>query len=113
LLGQPFQTHEDSSISQLASNEVGAGVGYTPQQVVSPGSRWTVAQILGGSMGQYLVLAWTFTGPTSVYGYYVSDDSFGVGLWAELLPNSYAWSSAAPVFALQLNVQLVNLPGVS
>lgn len=113
LLGQPYAPHETSTISQLAANEVGAGVGYAAQQLVNPTGNWTLSQITAGASGQYRVLTWTFTAAVSVYGYYVSDDSIPVSLWAELLGSVYTWSAAAPVFGLQLNLQLINLPGVS
>ncbi len=113
LLGQPYQPHETSTISILASNEVGGGVGYAPQQLVNPTGNWTLASITAGASGQYLTLSWTFTAAVSVYGYYVSDDTIPLSLWAELLGSVYVWSSAAPVFALVLNLQLINLPGVS
>jgi hypothetical protein len=113
LLGQPYTPHETSTISALAANEVGGGVGYAPQQLTSPRAGWTFAQITAGGSGQFLTLNWTFTAAVTVYGYYSSDDSLPLSLWAELLGNAYVWAAAAPVFALQLNLQLVNLPGVS
>lgn len=113
LLGQPYAPHETSTISQLAANEVGGGLGYAPLQLLSPAAWWTFAQITAGGSAQYITVSWTFTGALTVYGYYVSDDSLPVSLWAELLGQSYPYGSPGGVFALQLNAQLINLPGVS
>lgn len=113
LLGQPYTPHETSTISTLAANEVGPAVGYSAQQIVNPTGNWTLSQITAGAAGQFLTLTWTFTAAVTVYGYYLSDDSLPVSLWAELLGSAYVWSAAAPVFGLQLALQLINLPGVS
>jgi len=53
---------------------------------VNPGS-WTFsADSFGGSQATAPAISWTCVGPGPCYGYYVTDPSNGIVLWAELLP---------------------------
>lgn len=113
LLGQPFSPAHHNVLSDFAANEVGPGLGYAPLALSSPRANWALSGLVTGYQATYLTVNWTFTGALTVYGYYVSDDSFAVSLWGEQLGQSYPYGSGGGVFALQLPVQLTSQPATS
>lgn len=113
LLGQPFNPAHHNTLSDFAANEVGPGVGYAPLPLSSPRANWSLSGLVTGYQAQYVVVNWTFTGAATVFGYYVSDDSFAVSLWGELLAASFPYGPSGGVFALQLPVQLTSQPATS
>lgn len=112
LFGTNYAPHEAATLSQFAANEVAGVAGYAPI-LLSPGAGvWTITEIAAGGNALSIVLSWTFTAAVTVYGYYVSDDTFGVSLWGEQFAASFPYPTGG-VFALQLAAFLVNVPGVS
>jgi hypothetical protein len=58
-------------------------LGYAAQTLTK--SSWTIAQNAGVAEGSYAQQAWTFTAGSAVtvYGYFVTDATSGLLLWAE------------------------------
>lgn len=113
LLGQAYTPHFNSTLSLYAANELALAAGYAPLQLTSPRASWTLSGLLDGVQAQYLAVSWTFTAALTVFGYYISDDTFGVSLWGELWPSPYVYGSSGGVFAMNPLVQLSNVLGVS
>lgn len=107
LLGMPYTPQPTSTLSLLAANEVGPGLGYTAISLGPAKAVWTLSGLPTGAMALSVVESWTFSGNVTVYGYYVSDDTLGVSLWAEALAASYPYPSGG-VFALQLPLDLTS-----
>jgi hypothetical protein len=110
LLGQPYQPLHTSMLSNFAANEVAHGIGYAPVALSPPKAGWTLSGLTDGAEADYLTVSWTFTAAATVYGYYVSDDTFSVSLWGELLAQSYPYGSGGGVFALKIPLQLTSQP---
>lgn len=61
------------------------GNGYAPIALTRAG--WTISTTAGVTKAEQTQKTFTFTGgPVSVYGYYVTEDTTGVLLWAERFP---------------------------
>lgn len=105
LLGMPYTPVPSSTLTVFAANEVGPGLGYSPVSLGPAKAVWTISGLPLGGSALSQVESWTFTGNVTVYGYYVSDDTQGVSLWAEALATSYPYPSGG-VFALQLPLNL-------
>lgn len=112
LFGVAFTPHETNRVSDFAANEVTPGQGYAALPLSSPRAGWTLAEITAGAQGQYQTVSWTFTAATNVYGYYLSDDTLPVSLWAEAFGTPFLYPSGG-VFAMNPFAQLVNAAGVS
>jgi hypothetical protein len=108
LLGQPYTPLTTSLLTNYAANQVGPGIGYAPVQLTSPRASWTVSGLQEGAQALYLPVNWTFTAAVTVYGYYISDDNFGVSLWGEALSPAFVYGAGGGVFALEPYLYLVN-----
>lgn len=113
LLGQPYIPHISSTLSLYAAAELASGIGYAPLALSSPAAFWTLSGLPDGAQAQYITVSWTLTAAATVYGYYVSDDVFGVSLWGEQFASPFVYGSGGGVFAMQPYQSINNAVGVS
>lgn len=109
LLGQAYLPQHTDTLATYAALEV-QGSGYAPVQLANPFPNWQVTQLPNGAQAAYPVLSWSFTGPVSVYGYWLNDASGTYSLWAEALAQPFVLGASGGPFQLQLAPTLTSQP---
>lgn len=101
--------HTDTE-STYAAIELPSANGYAPIVLTSPGTNWTITPDPVGAKATHTAISWTFTAALTVYGYWLSDNSGTISLWAEAFNPAYVFLAGGGVFPLTLPPLLFSQP---
>jgi hypothetical protein len=108
LLGSAYSVVHTTTEALLLPHELTGG-GYAPIALIS-GSAWSLALISQGCQASRVAGPWNLTLPTTIYGYWLADQTDTYSLWGESFASPYSYDPLGGPFYLSLLPQLVSLP---
>lgn len=108
LFGQALQPAHTDQIAAYAAVEL-AVAGYAPI-ALKPAINWQLAALPSGGQAYYPLVQWSFTGPCTLYGYWLATQDNQYSVIAEAFSTPFVIAAGGGPFQLTLPLALTSQP---